>query len=89
MRAEERGGLTEVGRRPPLHWYDPLLAAVRLTVPIVVVLYAVDGHTLGDYFSYRFFRLFISTVAASAMAYLLVGIALLRRRTRPEDNKKK
>jgi hypothetical protein len=66
-----------------LRWYDPFMSAVRLIVPLVVVLYAVDGHRIREYFSLRFLSILgFTVVGGSVVMYVAVGIALWRKRSK-------
>jgi hypothetical protein len=61
-------------------WYDPLLSAVRIATPIVVVLFLVDGHSLREFVSLHFLRLLVLSIAAgSVVVYAAVAVADWRR----------
>ena len=70
---------------PPkaLRWYRPLVGAARLVGPLGVLLYALDGHPVRDFFTVHFLRyLTIGIVGGSLVLYAGVGLARWRRRAK-------
>lgn len=66
---------------PVLRWYHPLVSSARLVGPFIVLLYALDGHSVRDFLTAHFVRILLAAIiAGSAVIYAAIGITRWRRR---------
>lgn len=67
--------------RSSTRWYQPLVAATQLCVPLAILLQLFDSHSVADFFSIQLLqKLALGVVGGTILLYGLLGIAALRRR---------